>query len=136
MLEIAIAGYCIYFLVNIYTSFMQVAYVQKAKKFDAVILTPSKYKVAGEYNIETQKLNILITFYDFILFFMWISFGLVALDNITNEFYGWEKTILFVDLFIIINWILALPFDIYTTFKLDKKYGFSNMTISLYIKIL
>ena len=134
MLEIAIAGYCLYFLVSIYTSFMQVDYVQKAKKLDAVILTPSKFKIAGNYNVATNKLGMATTFYDFVLFFMWISFGLVALDEATLGFNGWLKAVIFIDLFIIINWILALPFDLYNTFKLDKEYGFSNMTPSLYIK--
>ncbi len=134
MLEIAIAGYCLYFLVSIYTSFMQIDYVKKAKKLDAVILTPSKFIIAGNYSVETQRLAMLSTFYDFMLFFMWISFGLVALDNLTIELSGWQKAVVFIDLFIIINWLLALPFDLYTTFKLDKKYGFSNITPSLYIK--
>ncbi len=134
MLEFAIGAYCIYFLVNIYTLFMQVDYVQKAKNQDAVILTPSKYKVAGEYSIENNRLSMATTFYDFILFFMWISFGLVSLDGFTNSFEGWQKAVVFIDLFIIINWILGLPFELYKTFKLDKKYGFSNMTPALYIK--
>ncbi len=134
MLEIAIVGYCVYFLVSIYTSFMQVDYVKKAKKLDAVILTPSKYLVAADYSVDSQRLSILSTFYDFVLFFMWISFGLVALDDVTSGLIGWQKAVVFIDLFIIVNWILALPFDLYTTFKLDKKYGFSNMTPKLYIQ--
>ncbi len=134
MLEFAIGAYCIYFLVNIYTLFMQVDYVQKAKNQDAVILTPSKFKVAGEYSVENNRLSMLTTLYDFVLFFIWISFGLVALDTLTNSFDGWQKAVVFVDLFIIINWILGLPFDLYKTFKLDKKYEFSNMTPALYIK--
>ncbi len=134
MLSLVIGAYCIYFLVNVYTAIMQIDYVQKAKKQDAVILTPSKFVTAGNYAIESQKISMAATFYDFILFFMWISFGLVALDELTVGFIGWEKAVIFVDLFIIINWFLALPFDLYSTFKLDKKYGFSNMTPSLYIK--
>ncbi len=134
MLEFAIGAYCIYFLVNIYTLFMQVDYVQKAKKQDAVILTPAKYTIAGNYSVESNRISLVATMYDFVLFFMWISFGLVALDELTNSFYGWQKAIVFIDLFIIINWILGLPFDLYKTFKLDKKYDFSNMTPALYIK--
>ncbi|MEA2050348.1 MAG: M48 family metallopeptidase [Campylobacterota bacterium] len=134
MLSLAIGAYCIYFLINIYTTFMQIDYVQKAKKQDAVILTPSKFTIAGNYSVESQKLSMATTFYDFVLFFMWISFGLVALDNLTSTYTGWQKAVLFVDGFIIINWLLALPFDLYKTFKLDKKYGFSNMTPALYIK--
>ena len=134
MLEIAIGAYCIYFLVNIYTLFMQVDYVQKAKNQDAVILTPAKYKIAGEYSVENNRLSMASTIYEFVLFFIWISFGLVALDQLTNGFDGWMKAVVFVDLFIIINWVLGLPFELYKTFKLDKKYGFSNMTPALYIK--
>ena len=134
MLEIAIGLYCVYFLVNVYTVFMQIDYVKKARLQSAVILTPSKFKVAGNYGVESQKLSLVSIFYEFILFFMWISFGLVALDSVTNSFEGWQKAVVFVDLFIIINWILALPFELYKTFKLDKKYEFSNMTPALFIK--
>ncbi len=134
MLEIAIGLYCVYFLVNVYTVFMQIDYVKKARSQSAVILTPSKFKVAGNYLVESQKLSLLSIFYDFILFFIWISFGLVALDDLTNSFSGWQKAVLFIDLFIIINWFFALPFDLYKIFKLDKKYGFSNMTPALFIK--
>jgi STE24 endopeptidase len=134
MLEIAIACYCIYFLINAYTVFMQIDYVKKARLQSAVILTPSKFKVAGDYGVESQKLSLLSIFYEFILFFMWISFGLVALDELTLSLTGWQKAVVFVDLFIIINWVLALPFELYKTFKLDKKYEFSNMTPTLFIK--
>jgi len=134
MLESAIIFYCVYFLVNVYTVFMQIDYVKKAKLQSAVILTPSKFKVAGEYGVDSQKLSLVSIFYEFILFFLWISFGLVALDDLTSSFIGWQKAVVFVDLFIIINWLLALPFDLYKTFKLDKKYEFSNMTPALFIK--
>ncbi|MGB5866359.1 MAG: M48 family metallopeptidase [Arcobacteraceae bacterium] len=134
MLELAIGLYCVYFLVNVYTVFMQIDYVKKARLQSAVILTASKFKVAGNYGVESQKLSLISIFYEFILFFMWISFGLVALDSVTNSFEGWQKAVVFVDLFIIINWLLSLPFELYKTFKLDKKYEFSNMTPALFIK--
>jgi len=134
MLEIAIFGYCIYFLVNIYTSFMQIDYIKKAKKSNAVILTPAKFVVAGNYAIKKERLHMLSTFYDFVIFFMWINFGLSLLNEATSSFIGWQKSIIFVDSFIVINWILTLPFSLYQTFKLDKEFGFSNITIELYIK--
>jgi len=134
MLEIAIAGYCIYFLISIYTSFMQVDYVKRAKTNATVILTPSKFIEAGNYSVETQRLGMISSFYDFVLFFMWISFGLAFLDDLTIAYSGWQKAVIFVDLFIIINWFLGLPFELYSTFKIDKKYGFSNMTVKLYIQ--
>jgi STE24 endopeptidase len=134
MLEIAIGAYCIYFLINLYTSFMQVDYVKRAKDGNAVILTPSKFVEAGNYSVESGRVSMLSTFYEFVIFFIWIGFGLQALDNMTLEYSGWMKAVIFIDLFIIINWFLGLPFELYSTFKLDKKYGFSNMTPKLFIQ--
>ncbi|MBU3014785.1 M48 family metallopeptidase [Poseidonibacter lekithochrous] len=134
MLELFVIAYCLYFLFNIYTSFMQVDFVKKAKDLQPIILEESKYKVAANYSIEKEKISILSTFYDFLIFMMWISFGLSALDSLITVEAFWLKAILFVNSFIIINWFLTLPFELYSTFKLDKKYGFSNMTVDLYIK--
>jgi len=134
MLEIAIAAYCLYFIISFYTIFMQIDYVKRAKNGDAVILNSGNFKEAGEYAVETQKLALATSFYDFILFFMWISFGLGFIDSLTSSYLGWQKAVIFVDLFIIINWVLALPFELYSTFVLNKKYGFSNMTAKLFIQ--
>ncbi|AXX92496.1 peptidase M48 [Malaciobacter molluscorum LMG 25693] len=134
MLEIFVIAYCIYFFLNVYTSFMQIGFVSKARSMPAIILNTMKYEEAGSYSIEKEKVSILSSFYDFVLFILWIGFGLKSLDSLINVDQGWLKAIIFVDLFIIINWALSLPFELYTTFKLDKKYGFSNMTPLLFIK--
>ncbi len=134
MLEIAIIGYCIYFLINFYTTFMQIDYVQKAKNGNAVILNQSGFKIAGNYSVESNKLGLVTILYDFMLFFLWIGFGLEALNTLTNDYTGWVKAVIFIDSFIIINWLFALPFDLYSTFSLDKRYGFSNITKKLYIQ--
>jgi STE24 endopeptidase len=113
---------------------MQISFVQEAKTKEAVIIESKNYNEAGNYAIESQRLALARHIYDFILFFAWISFGLILLDELTLEYVGWQKAVIFIDLFIIINWILALPLELYSTFKLDKKYGFSNMTVDLYLK--
>ena len=134
MLEIFVLGYCLYFLFTIYTSFMQIGFVKNAKNLKAIILDDQKYVEAANYAIEKEKMAILSSFYSFLLFVFWLGFGLSALDSVTNFESAWLKAVVFVDLFIIINWVLGLPFELYSTFKLDKKYGFSNMTPALYIK--
>ena len=134
MLEIFVIGYCIFFLFTVYTSFMQIGYVKNAKNLKPIILDSDKYKVAANYSIEKEKLSIISSFYSFIIFVMWISFGLKSLDSLVSIDSMWIKAVIFVDLFIIINWLLTLPFELHSTFKLDKKYGFSNMTPALYIK--
>lgn len=134
MLEIFVIAFCLYFAFNIYTSFMQIGYVKEAKKLKAIILDSSKYEEAANYSIEKEKLAIVSSFYDFILFILWIGFGLSYLDSLIQIESFWLKAVVFVDSFIIINWVLTLPFELYSTFKLNKKYGFSNMTPALFIK--
>ncbi|MFK2821754.1 M48 family metallopeptidase [Arcobacter sp. YIC-80] len=134
MLEIFVMGYCLYFALNIYTSFMQVGYIKNARNLEPIILEKNKYYEAANYAVEKEKLAIVSSFYDFIIFFMWIGFGLSFLDSLVTVEQTWLKAVVFIDLFIIVNWVLTLPFDLYKTFKLDKKYGFSNMTSSLFIK--
>ncbi|MGE3593274.1 MAG: M48 family metallopeptidase [Arcobacter sp.] len=134
MLEIFVIGFCAYFAFNIYTTFMQIGFVKNAKTFQAIILDSAKYEEAANYSIEKEKLAIVSTFYDFVLFILWIGFGLSYLDSLVQIESFWLKAVVFVDLFIIINWILTLPFELYSTFNLNKKYGFSNMTPTLFIK--
>lgn len=135
MLEIFVLAYCLYFVFNVYTSFMQIGFVKNAKNLQPIILSDSaKYKEAANYSIEKEKIAIASTFYDFVIFFLWIGFGLTSLNSLITTDSYLLKAVLFIDLFIIINWFLTLPFSLYSTFKLDKKYGFSNMTMSLYIK--
>ena len=134
MLEIFVIAFCLYFIFNTYTSFMQIGFIKNAKNLKPIILDSSKYQEAGNYAIEKEKLAICSSFYDFILFILWIGFGLSFLDSLVQIESFWLKAVVFVDLFIIINWVLTLPFELYSTFKLNKKYGFSNMTPVLFIK--
>ena len=134
MLEIFVIAYCLYFIFNTYTSFMQIGFVKDAKKLKPIILDSNKYAEAANYSIEKEKIAIASSFYDFILFMLWIGFGLSFLDSLITVESIWLKAVVFVDLFIIINWFLTLPFELYSTFKLNKKYGFSNMTPALFIK--
>lgn len=134
MLEIFVIAFCLYFLFNTYTSFMQIGYIKNAKNLKPIILDSSKYEEAANYSIEKEKLAIASSFYDFILFIFWIGFGLSYLDSVVQIESFWLKAVVFVDAFIVINWILTLPFELYSTFNLNKKYGFSNMTPALFIK--
>ncbi|MFY4808502.1 M48 family metallopeptidase [Aliarcobacter butzleri] len=134
MLEIFVIAFCIYFAFNIYTSFMQIGFIKDARNLKAIILDSNKYLEAANYAIEKEKLALASTFYDFVLFILWIGFGLSYLDSLVQIDSYWLKAIVFVDLFIIINWILTLPFELFSTFKLNKKYEFSNITPVLFIK--
>lgn len=134
MLQFFVMAYCLYFFFTIYTSFMQIGFVKDSMKKRAIILSTKKYYEAANYSIEKEKLAIISSFFDFIIFIFWLGFGFKFLDSQITTDSQILKAVIFIDLFIIINYIFTLPFSLYQTFKLDKKYGFSNMTPALYIK--
>ena len=125
--------YFTYILAKIYISTMEVGYVAKAKYDDPVILTLKNYHKAAEYKIAGQRMSMLSTLVDYAMFIFWIGFGLKWLDGaIMIEDMAW-KSVVYILVFGAINYLASLPFDIYQTFGLDKKFGFSNMDAKLYI---
>lgn len=133
MLMFIMAVYTVYILVKMYISLLEMDFVKKARKLTPVVLSPRTYVEAAEYKIDSQKMSIVSSLYDFLLFFMWIGFGLSYLDNALHIESALLKSIVFVDVFIIINYILSLPFELFQTFSLDKRYGFSTIDIKTYV---
>ncbi len=123
----------IYILVKIYISVMEIGYVTKEKKNRAVILTPSNYIKAAEYKIASQRIDIVGSLVEYIAFIFWIGFGLKWLESLIMIDDLAIKSVLFVLGFGLVGFIFSLPFDIYKTFVLDKKFGFSNMDAKLFI---
>ncbi|QOP41598.1 M48 family metallopeptidase [Sulfurimonas marina] len=135
MLTIIIGVYSLYVLLSIYTSVMQIGYVNLAKRKEAVLLSPSEFLKAGNYSVKKEKLSILNTFLEFLLFLGWISFGIQFLEG---QFYFFQdeaiKNIAIVMGFILINYIVALPFNYYEKFVLDQEFGFNKSTKAQWIK--
>lgn len=135
MLMTIMALYTLYSLVKIYASFMEIGFVSKAQHERAIILTPAHYMKAAHYKIASQKFSLVSTFYEFLLFVAWIGFGLKMLDGalmgIENET---VRSLVFIAIFLAINYISSLPFDIYQTFGLDKAFGFSTIDTKTFIQ--
>ena len=125
--------YFIYVLTKIYISTMEIGFVSKAKNDPAVILIPSNYMKAANYKIATQRMEMLSTLVEYAMFMFWVGFGLKWLEKSITISDPTMKSVAYVLAFIVIGYIVSLPFDLYKTFVLDKKYGFSNMTAKLYI---
>lgn len=133
MLVVLTLFYILYLCIKMYAAIMEIGFVVKARNFKVVILSPANYLKAAAYKIATQKLSLVSSLFDFVLFFGWVTFGLSTLDNaliVENETL---RSVLFVMLFIAINYILSLPFDLYQTFGLDKRFGFSTIDNKTYI---
>ncbi|MDD2906740.1 MAG: M48 family metallopeptidase [Sulfurimonas sp.] len=134
MLMSIVGIYTLYVLVSIYTSVMQIGFVNQAKRKSAVLLSQTDYLKAGNYAVAKEKLSIANAFVDYLLFILWIGFGISLLEQ--NLFLQNEAmmNIAIVMGFIIINALISLPFSYYQKFVLDKEYGFNKSTLALFIK--
>ncbi len=125
--------YFLYILLKVYISVMEVGYVSKAKYDTPVILLPSNYVKAAEYKIKTQRMSMLSDLVDYASFIFWIGFGLKWLDQLINIDDIALKSVVYVSLFLGINYLVSLPFSIYQSFYLDKKFGFSTIDAKTFI---
>ncbi|MEN8302969.1 MAG: M48 family metallopeptidase [Campylobacterota bacterium] len=134
MLMTIVTIYTLYVLISIYTSVMQIGYVNQAKRKAAVLLQPSEFLKAGNYAVAKEKLSIVNSFTDYLFFIAWMSFGISMLQS--NLFFESEAlmNIAIVMGFLIINSILSLPFSYYEKFVLDEEFGFNKSTIGLWVK--
>lgn len=134
MLMIIVSIYTLYVLVSIYTSVMQIGYINQAKRKSAVLLSDSEFLKAGNYAVEKEKMSIASSFVDYLVFIAWIGFGITYLSSAL--FFENEAlfNIAMVMGFIIINSLVSLPFSYYEKFVLDAKYGFNKSTMAQYIK--
>ncbi len=127
--------YTLYVAVSIYVSVMQIGYVNIAKRKTPVLLGASDFLKAGNYAADKEKLAIVNTFVDYLVFIAWIGFGIKALEN---QFFALQdeamKNIVIVMGFVVINYLISLPFSYYEKFVLDAKYGFNKSSLGQWIK--
>jgi len=134
MLMTVVAIYTLFVLISIYTSVMQIGYVNQAKRKEAVLLNDADFLKAGNYAVAKEKMSILSSFIDYLMFIAWMGFGISYLSN--NMIFESEAmtTIAIVMGFIVINSVLSLPFAYYEKFVLDEKFGFNKSTMAQWIK--
>ncbi len=134
MLITIIGIYTLYVLISIYISVMQIGYINQAKRKNAVLLPASEFVKAGNYAVAKEKITLVSTFFDYLVFIAWMGFGVRYLQE--NIFFANEAllNIVIVMSFVIINSLLSLPFGYYEKFVLDKEFGFNKSTIALWIK--
>ena len=134
MLMIIVGIYTLYVLINIYVSVMQIGYINIAKRKKAVLLSDTKFLIAGNYAVAKEKLSIVNSFVDYILFIVWMGVGLSWLQStILLESQAMQNVATVVG-FLIIGSVISLPFSYYEKFVLDKEFGFNKSSLGLWIK--
>ncbi len=135
MLMTIIGIYTLYVAISIYTSVMQIGYINIVKRKTPVLLGASEFLKAGNYAVAKEKLAIVDTFIDYLLFIAWMGVGIKALEY---QFFVLEnevmKNIVIVMGFVVINFIMSLPFSYYKKFIIDTEYGFNKSTLGQWIK--
>ncbi len=134
MLMTIMVIYSSYVLISIYVSIMQIGYINQAKRKNAVLLGQAEFLQAGNYSVAKEKMSILSSFVDYILFTAWLGFGL---SYLSEKIFIQDEALLNVVIvmsFVIINSLISLPFSYYEKFVLDEKFGFNKSTLGLWLK--
>ena len=133
MLEIILALYTIYTFMRIYISVMQIGYINDEKRKDPVLMPAGKYLVAANYAVAKEKLSLVETFVDYLMFVWWVVTGFAFLSSVIQVEGTLMQAVLFLFGFIAINFVVGLPFQLYQTFKIDEAFGFNKMTVKMFI---
>jgi STE24 endopeptidase len=96
-----------------------------------------KYKQQQKYKYENYRFGIINSCLSFVLIiFMLICHGFAYIHNIVvqiTDFYVFQS-LLFFGICYAGMFVLSLPFSIYDTFLIEKKYGFTTTTTKLFVK--
>ncbi len=96
-------------------------------------MSADKYLVAGNYAVAKGRVEIVSTFVDYLVFVWWVFVGFAWLSSAIHMEESIMHAVVFLFGFIVINFIVGLPFELYQTFKIDEAFGFNKMTIKMYI---
>ncbi|MEA2047908.1 MAG: M48 family metallopeptidase [Campylobacterota bacterium] len=132
MLETIIIFYSIYTFLKLYISVMQIGYINEEKRKTPVLMSAEKYLIAGNYAVAKGRVEIVSTFVDYLVFVWWVMAGFAWLTSMIHMESTLLASIVFLFGFIVINFIVGLPFELYQTFKIDEAFGFNKMSVKMY----
>lgn len=133
MLDTIVLIYTIYVFLQIYIAVMQIGYINTEKRKAPVLMSASKYLIAGNYAVAKEKLGMVEKFVDYLLFLWWVIAGFAWLQGLVQMEGEIGQAVLFLFGFFTINYVVGLPFSLYQTFKIDEAFHFNTMTPRLFI---
>jgi STE24 endopeptidase len=133
MLEAIVLIYTVYVFLKIYISVMQIGYINEEKRKAPVLMSESKYLVAGNYAVAKEKLGLVENFVDYFVFLWWVMAGFSWLQGSVQVEGEILEAVLFLFGFFAVNYVIGLPFALYQTFKIDEDFKFNKMTPKLFM---
>ena len=133
MLEIIIALYSVYTFLKIYIALMQIGFINEEKRKMPVLMSAQEYLSAGNYAVAKGKLELVSTFVEYLTFIWWVFAGFAWLSSWVVVEDSLTQGVLFLFGFLLIGFIIGLPFELYQKFKIDEAFGFNKMTPKMYL---
>jgi STE24 endopeptidase len=125
------------FLVDEYLSFLNLKHNRKPLSEDLKdIYDEDKYQKSLAYNEETTKFSFLTGSLSFIAMFLLIYFeGFGVIDNWLSRYFTNEITraLGFFGVLFLASDLLTIPFQWYSVFKLEARYGFNKMSLGTFV---
>ncbi len=105
-------------------------------KILADIYDPEKYKKSQEYGRINSKFSLISSSFSFLLILLILFFdGFALVDNFARSVssHPIAITLIFFGILLFASDILGIPFDIYSTFVIEEKFGFNKTTPKIFI---
>jgi len=102
----------------------------------STLYDPEKYRTSQEYSRTKIIFGVIEGSFDLaLLLIFWLAGGFEFLDR-TVRSWGFNEIItglLYIGILGLANLILSLPFDIYSTFVIEEKFGFNKTTPKIFV---
>lgn len=133
----------IYLLIVIFGYWMKFLTLGHLKKFGHIIPQPFEGHIDGEllkktsdYTVEYGRFGYFSSIFDNIIFIAFLFGGIFVWYN--NWIASWQLSFILSGIFFflilsIVSTILDIPFDLYSTFKIENKYGFNTTTPKIWV---
>jgi STE24 endopeptidase len=134
----------LFLLVNFADWFLELLNYRYLKKHDSDIpeefedwIDLDKLKETMNYTTEKFRFNLVSSVFDELLIPVFIFSGLLNLYNSWVSGFNFSFILGGLIFFLILSYLKAvidIPFNLFSTFKIENKYGFNTMSLKLWIK--
>ncbi|MBC7992273.1 MAG: M48 family metallopeptidase [Rhizobacter sp.] len=105
----------------------------------AQTITLAAHQKAADYTLAKGRFGLLTTAFGYIVLLGWTLLGgldslnVAVRDAVEPRFGGMAYQLALLAAFTLIGGLLDLPFELYSTFRIEQQFGFNRMTWKLYV---
>jgi STE24 endopeptidase len=132
-----------YFFITLFGYYLKALNLKHLKKFGATIppefegyIDKELLRKTRDYIVENSRFSFIHSVFDNIVLLLFLFGGLLNIYNSWTLSLKWNfilSGIVFFLFLIYAESIISIPFSLYSTFKIENKYGFNTMTPKLWI---